>query len=175
MVTRDREAFISRIRITILLPIGVLTACAGGGSQGSVSCGLAAMNGPLVALEGFARGRALAAAPATLPDSLPGRYVAGPAGTVAISRDSTGDLQVRFDVPPPAATMQGFGVLIMAEHSTPMGILIHDGAPIPGATRIGTIEIAALGRPLYGVRVTRGEVETSACPLFPQLNTPPQK
>ncbi len=163
----------SRSRIAILFPFVVLTACNGAGRQGSVSCGLAAMNGPLVALEGFARGRALAAAPTTLPDSLPGRYVAGPAGTVALSRDSTGDLQARFDVPPPASTVPGFGVLIMAEQSTPMGIMIHDGAPIPGATSIGTIQVADSGRPLYGVRVRRGEVETTACPLFPRVSAPP--
>ncbi|HET9065088.1 MAG TPA: hypothetical protein VFN22_04630 [Gemmatimonadales bacterium] len=156
-----------RIRIAIFVPIVLLSACAGEGSRGSVSCGLAAMNGPLVALEGFARGRALAAAPGRLPDTLPGRYVAGPAGRVALSRDTNDLIQARFDVPPPERTAPGFGVLIMAERSTPMGIMIHDGAPIPGAARIGTIMVADSSRPLYGVRVTRGEVETPACPLFP--------
>lgn len=171
MVTQEMEASLTRIRVALLFPIVVLAGCAGEARQGSVSCGLAAMNGPLVALEGFARGRALAAAPGTLPDTLPGRYVAGPGGTVSLTRDPNGEIRAQFDVPPPERTSPGFGVLILAEGSAPMGIMIHDGAPIPGAAIIGTIEVADSSRPLYGVRVARGTVETDACPLFPGTRT----
>jgi len=167
MVTHDLEASVPRIRFAVLFPLVLLGACAGEGREGSVACGLAAMNGPLVALEGFARGQGLAAAPGTLPDTLPGRYVAGPGGAVSIDRAADGGIRARFDVPPPERSVPGFGVLIMAEQSTPMGIMIHDGAPIPGATWIGTIEVADSSRPLFGVRVRRAEVETEACPLFP--------
>lgn len=162
-----------RIRIAILLPLVTLAGCAGDGREGSVSCGLAAMNGPLVALEGFARGRALVVAPGTLPDTLPGRYVAGPGGTVSLTRDPSGEVRAQFDVPPPERTLPGFGVLIIAERTSPMGIMIHEGAPIPGAMMIGTIQVADSSRPLYGVRVTRGEVETAECPLFPSMATTP--
>src|SRR5690606_26102160 len=53
---------------------------AGGASsdQPSVTCGLAAMTGPLVVLEAFGRGNALDQPPATVPASLPVRLVAGP-------------------------------------------------------------------------------------------------
>lgn len=146
-----------------------LTACADGSDGGSVACGLAAMNGPLVALQGFARGDALAAAPTDLPLELPGRYVAGPSGTIRLATTDSGLVRAAMTTPPPAAASPGFGVLVVERSGAPMGVLIHDGATIPGAIVLGTVEVADGAIPLYGVRVTRAAVETEACPLFAPL------
>ena len=59
-VPRPEDLMPSVVRPAALLLLA-LTACADGRDRGSVACGLAAMNGPLVALQGFARGDALAA------------------------------------------------------------------------------------------------------------------
>ena len=61
------------------------------------------------------------------------------------------------------------GVLVVERSGAPMGVLIHDGATIPGAIVLGTVEVADGAIPLYGVRVTRAAVETEACPLFAPL------
>lgn len=154
-----------------LLMALLLAACSDGERGGSVSCGLAAMNGPLVALEGFAQGRGLAAAPSSLPDTLPGRYVAGPSAPVSIITDSTGSITARISAAPPERSAPGFGVLIM-DKSRAMGVLIHDGAPVPGAVTIGSLLVGESTLPLYGVRVVRSMVETEQCPLFPATTSP---
>jgi hypothetical protein len=148
----------------------LLAACGGRGEGGSVACGLAAMNGPLITLEGFARGDALASAPANLPLTLPGRFVAGPSGPVRLAVGDSGRLRAAFEVPPPERSLPGYGVVVLDRTGVPMGVLVYDGAPIPGAIGLGTIEVGTDALPLYGVRVTRNAVETAACPLIPNAS-----
>ncbi len=134
---------------------------------GSVSCGLAALSGPLVAMQAFGRGLGLAAAPFSVPDSTPARFVAGPVGTATLVRSDSGAILASFPTPIPDGSQPGFGVLVLDPRSEPIGLLIYEGATIPGAVRIGSVTLADSGRPLFGVQVNRSEVETADCPLFP--------
>jgi hypothetical protein len=88
-------------RIQLLITLLAVTAAGCGGSGGSVACGLAAMSGPLIALEGFARGDGIAVAPANLPPSLPARYVAGTVTTALVSRTDSLQLIAAVDAAPP--------------------------------------------------------------------------
>lgn len=134
---------------------------------GSVTCGLAALSGPLVAMESFARGSGLAEPPTALPANLPARFVAGPAGLATIAVTDSGQLAARFETAIPDRASPGYGVLVIDERGTAMGILVFDGVPIPGAVPLGDIALVDSNRTLFGVRVPRQTVETDACPLFP--------
>lgn len=153
--------------LAILTTIALASACASGDS-GSVSCGIAAMNGPLVAMEGFARGKTIVTPPVAPPASLPLRFVAGPAGNAAVSVDSSGQLIATTEAVAPENARPGYGVLIEDEKGQPMGVLIYDGLPIPGAPHLGQISVSGRSLPLLGVNVIRARVETPKCPLFPQ-------
>jgi hypothetical protein len=150
---------------TILIAAAALSACQGDG-QPSAACGIAALTGPLVALEGFARGDGMAGVPETVPPILPGRFVAGPVVSVLLSRGDSA-LVAAVDGPRPEGSKAGFGVLVTNQEQQPMGVLIYDGAVIPGAIQVGTIQVGDTLLPLLGLRVSPGTIEDARCPLFP--------
>jgi hypothetical protein len=155
---------VRRNMANLLLLLG-LSACADGDRR-SPMCGLAMLTGPLVALEGFARGDALITPPADLPPIMAGRFVAGPLVEVLMSRDADGLLLAAIDGPQPEAARPGFGVLLIDRSRQPLGVLIHDGLPVSGATRLGTIEVGDSLLPLLGVLVTPEAIETPECRMF---------
>jgi hypothetical protein len=152
------------LRATFLLTL-LLAGC-DTSEQPSVSCGIAAMTGPLVVLEAFGRGSALDAAPDAVPAALPVRLVAGPVlrGIVGKS-DSTGwVVGAEGDMPENAAT--GYGVLIVHDRIA-RGVLVFDGQPVRGAAVIGSVALGDTIIPMLGVRVDPAAIADSACPVFP--------
>lgn len=144
---------------------GSLAAC-GPSDQPSVSCGIAAMTGPLVVLESFGRGNGLAAVPSSVPASLPVRLVAGPVLRGIVGKnDSTGwVVGAEGALPQDAAT--GYGVLIV-HRGEAQGVLVFDGQPVAGATVLGSVALGDTIIPLLGVRVDPAAIADSACPVFP--------
>lgn len=142
-----------------------LAAC-GGGDRPSPACGIAALTGPLVALEGFARGDGMAVAP-VLPPSLPARFVAGPVTSALVSRNDSARLVAAVQGEVPENARPGYGVLLVDRDDGPMGILVFDGQPVRGAIDLGTIDVGDSILPLYGLRVTPSAVQDDRCPLFP--------
>lgn len=153
-----------RIHAKLLLIAG-LAGCAEA-DRPSPMCGLAMLTGPLVALEGFARGDGLLVPPAELPPFLAGRFVAGPATRVLVSRDASGAILAAVEGAAPEAARPGFGVLVVSRSLEPLGVLVHDGMAVSGATRLGSIEVGDTLLPLLGVRVTPSTIETPECPMF---------
>lgn len=143
----------------------LLAACGGQGS--STACGIAAMTGPLIALEGFARGDAIVSPPAGLPPSMPARFVAGPSGTALVSTAEGGALIASVDAPVPDGARPGYGVLLVDRSRDPLGILVYDGVPVRGALALGTLEVGDSIVPLLGLAVTPSTIEDERCPLFP--------
>lgn len=143
-----------------------LAACGGDGGS-SVTCGIAALTGPLVAKEAFAKGNTLVAPPDSAPASLPLRIVAGAAlrGNVA-TVDSLG-----WHISTPDAVADGppfgYGVLLVDRKGEVLGALVFEGVPIPGAPLLGDITLRGVTLPLLGVRVDRRQIEDPKCPLFP--------
>ncbi len=143
-----------------------LAACSGS-AGGSAACGIAALTGPLVAKEAFAKGNTLTAPPEVVPASLPLRIVAGPAlrGNVA-SVDSLG-----WHLSSPDAvhadTPLGYGVLIVDRRGDVLGVLVFEGVAIPGAPLLGDLALRDTVIPLLGVRVNRAQIEDPKCPVFP--------
>lgn len=156
-----------RIQLSILLLSGAtgLTACADS-NRASPMCGLARLTGPLMVLEGFGRGDGLANPPTGLPGMLFGRFVGGPTASVLISHAADGQLIASVDSPVPEQANPGFGVLVVSRALAPLGILIHDGMPVRGASQLGTIEVGDTILPLLGIRVTPTAIETPDCRLF---------
>lgn len=144
----------------------VLAAC-GGDRGNSVTCGIAALTGPLVAKEAFAKGNTLTAPPDSAPASLPLRIVAGAPlrGNVA-AVDSLG-----WHLATPDAVADGppfgYGVLLVDRRGDVIGALVFEGVPIPGAPLLGDITLRGVTVPLLGVRVDRRQIEDPKCPLFP--------
>ncbi len=153
-------------RIHRVLALAVLASgCAAEGP--SPTCGIAAMTGPLIALEGFARGDALVTVPAGLPPSLPARFVAGPTASALVSTDASGLLVASVDAPVPENSRPGYGVLLLDRSRDPLGILVYDGAPVRGALALGTVAVGDSLLPLLGLEVTPSAIEDARCPLFP--------
>jgi hypothetical protein len=145
--------------------LALAVAACGGGDRPSPACGIAALTGPLVALEGFARGDGLAVAP-TVPDTLPGRFVAGPVTRVLVSRNDSARLVASVEGTVPEQARPGYGVLLVDQADGPMGILVFDGQPVRGAISLGTIDVGDTILPLYGLRVAAAAIEDPRCPLF---------
>lgn len=154
-----------RIHLAVPALVTSLAACQAEGP--SPTCGIAAMTGPLIALEGFARGDALLTPPAGLPPTLPARFVAGPAVRALVSTDAGGALVASVDAEVPENARPGYGVLLVDRSRDPLGILVYDGVPVRGALSLGTIEVGDSLLPLLGLEVTPSAIEDARCPLFP--------
>lgn len=149
-----------------MLCCSLLLAACGPPRGPSVSCGIATLTGPLVVLESFGKGNALAAPPSNVPTTLPVRLVGGPVlrGIVGQPDSLTWLVGAEGNVPPDARP--GYGVLIV-HGGVAQGVLVFDGQVIPGAAVIGTVAIGPASLPLLATRVDPREIADSSCPAFP--------
>ncbi len=130
-------------------------------------CGLAAMAGLSLVLEEFNRpGRALAAAPSTLPDSLPVRLALGPLLGSVVGRNDTSLVVGVEGAIPPTHTI-GFGVLVQNPAGAAAGVILYEGQPIQGAPQLGIVNLGSKNVPLLGIRLDLGQFENPDCPTFP--------
>jgi hypothetical protein len=145
----------------VLLVLG----CAG--KDGPRPCGLSAVVGPSLLLSEFSQpGRTLATAPASLPENIVVRFVAGPAFPAIAGRaDSQWVIGVNGTMP--TDITPGYGVLILDLQEKPLGVLLYEGALIEGAPVLGSVTLGALVVPLIGIRVDPERIQEPSCPLFP--------
>ena len=154
-----------RFRLTLLLAAVTISACQDS-DRPSPLCGIAAMAGPMMVLEGFPRGDGLGEAPAQLPVSLPTRYVAGPLTAATIVQDSAGLVRATVELAAPEGASPGYGVLVTDRSRVPLGILIFDGASIPGAIEMGSVLVSGDSLPLLGIRANPEAFDDAQCPIF---------
>ncbi len=152
---------------TLLLAIAAATACGKASAGGSVSCGIAALTGPLVVHEAFGQGRALDATPPVAPAALAVRFVAGPVhhGTVATAGPGRWAVVTNGIAPP--GMRPGYGVLVVDLQGAARGVLVFEGAPVAGAPPLGTVAIGDTTLPLLGVQLDPADIERPDCPIFP--------
>ena len=147
------------------LAMAALAAC--GLSDRGTRCGITALAGPTMLLEEFTRpGTTLSAVPESMPPSLVVRMVAG-AAQRAIVGQTDSSWVIGVDGPLPTTTTPGFGVLLVDRVAGPQGVLIYVGLPIPGAPRLGTVNLATGDIPLIGLRTQTVGFQDGRCPFFP--------
>ena len=155
-----------RHRMLVTLSILLLAGC-DGQRQGSTACGIAALAGPTMLLSEFGvPGQTLSAAPSELPERLVARVAAGPAYRAVVGRaDTTWVIGVEgtFETD----DMPGFGVLILDQSATVVGVMLFAGDPLEGAPIIGEVSVADEMIPLIGIKLDRVRFEDPACPFFP--------
>ncbi|HEV2290789.1 MAG TPA: hypothetical protein VLC11_04570 [Gemmatimonadales bacterium] len=153
------------MRRTLLLLVGLAGCRQPAG--GSVTCGLAAMFGPLAILSEFSTpGQTLATPPGSLPGKLPVRLVAGPALPALVGRDH--DRWVVGVVgAPPAKFHAGYGVLVQDTAYRALGVVVYEGEIVRGAPVIGSVVLADSTVPLIGISLLPTKVEDPRCPIFP--------
>jgi hypothetical protein len=144
-----------------------LAAAACGPSNGSTACGISALAGPLSLLEQFGvPRRTLSRAPATLPERVVVRIVAGPTVPAVVGRVDT-TIVIGVDGALPAGVTTQFGVLVADPTDKVRGVMLYDTPPVAGAPQIGTVHIGTQSLPLLGVEVDLATVENPRCPFFP--------
>lgn len=148
--------------------IVLLAALAGcGKSDGpSATCGISSLTAPLVVLESFGKGNVLDQVPPDLPASVVVRYVAGPAARATMAADSAGKLRVTLPARP-VGTNVGYAVLVTDGLFRVQGVVMFEGAPVPGATTLGRVVFPDSAFPLLGVRLDPRTIADPRCPLFP--------
>lgn len=153
------------MRSHVPLPL-LLLAVACSGKDTPRPCGLSAVVGPSLLLSEFSQpGQTLATPPARLPEQIVVRYVAGPAVSAIAGRaDSQWVIGVNGEVP---EAQPGYGVLILDLQERPLGVLMYEGAVIPGAPILGSVNLGSLEVPLIGIRVDPDRIQEPGCPLFP--------
>lgn len=150
------------LRIVIL---AALAAC--GKSDGpSAACGISALTAPLVVLESFGKGNLLDQVPPDFPASLPVRFVAGPAARGSLAADSAGRLLVTLPTRP-AGSQVGYAVLVTDGLFRSQGVVVFEGAPVPGAAILGQLVFPDSAFPLLGVRLDPRSIADPRCPIFP--------
>lgn len=148
-----------------LLLLAALAGC--GKSDGpSATCGISSLTAPLVVLESFGKGNLLDQVPPDFPTSTVVRFVAGPAVKGSIQPDSSGKLRVTVSSRPEGAKA-GYAVLVTDGRFRVQGVLIYEGAPVPGATTLGSVVFPDGAIPLLGVRLDPRTIADPRCPLFP--------
>jgi len=131
------------------------------------ACGFATVAGPTLLLGEFERpGQTLSEAPASLPERLVARLVAGPAYPAIIGRNKDG-LLVGVDGPLPAGVIPGFGVLVLDQQGKARGVFLYESRPIKGAPTLGTLNVNSKTVPLIGIQVDPARIEDARCPFFP--------
>jgi len=136
-------------------------------SSGSVSCGLDAFTKPLAVKQAFAQGGVVTALPETMPTGLAVRLIAGPAWHASVAGDggagwrvtTTGTVAKNADI--------GYGVVVIDQNNSPLGVLAFPGRSIVGAPELGRLAIADTLVPLLGVRIDAAAIQDSTCPVFP--------
>ena len=155
-----------RHRMLVTLSILLIAGC-DGQRKGSPACGIAALAGPTMLLSEFGvPGQTLAATPSELPERLVARLAAGPAYRAVVGRaDTTWVIGVEGTFE--ADDMPGFGVLVLDQSATAIGVMLFEGDPLEGAPILGEVSIGNEMIPLIGIKLDRVRFEDPACPFFP--------
>ena len=149
------------------IPLAALLLNACGKPGVGATCGFSAVAGSTVLLGEFSRpGQTLSEAPATLPERLVVRLVAGPAYPAIVGRNAEG-LLVGIDGPLPPGVIPGFGVLILDPTGKAHGVLLYESRPIKGAPTLGGVSVSSKTVPLIGIQVDPARIEDARCPFFP--------
>lgn len=147
-----------------LLLVVTLAACA----DRDEACRLTLVAGPMAVMEGFARGAGISEAPAVVPARLVARYLGGPAALATVRPDSaSGGWRITAEPPDADTPTPGYAVLVTDRTLAPLGVLLYDGAVLPGYPEIGRVAVGGFVLPLLGVRVDPATVTDAQCPLFP--------
>ena len=159
-------------RIAIILSVTFLAACSGKTSENSASCGFTAMAGATAALQQFGGGtKVLTEAPPELHGHVPVRVVGH--GTVSAPVEQTSDgprVEYSGEGFPPTP---GFGLALVEDSAdTFKGVLVYEVTPPVGYPQLGQVAGDGHTIPLYGARVTWGQVSTPRCPLFADIGSP---
>jgi len=134
---------------------------------GTTACGIASLAGPVMILDQFSvPGQTLSVPPQNLPEEVAVRVAAGPAVRGLIGRTDSLIL-VGVDQPIPTTPVPGFGVLITGLDGRVRGVILFEGAPIPGAPHLGSVQVAERNVPLIGLRVDPRRIDDARCPMFP--------
>jgi hypothetical protein len=155
-----------RHRMLVTLSILLVAGC-DGQRQGGAACGIAALAGPTMLLSEFGvPGQTLSATPSQLPERLVARVAAGPAYRAVVGRaDTTWVIGVEGTFE--ADDMPGFGVLVLDQSATAVGVMLFSGEPLEGAPILGQVSVANEIIPLIGIKLDRTRFEDPACPFFP--------
>ncbi len=130
-------------------------------------CGFGALAGYTVLRDQFSQPQqTLSAPPASLPEKLVVRLVAGPAYPAFTGR--TGEtLVVGVEGTLPANARPTYGVLVIDPGGVARGVVLYENEIVRGAPRIGTVSLGSSVVPLIGVQVDLARVQDANCPLFP--------
>ena len=142
-----------------------LAAC--GKSDGSATCGIASLTGPLVVKESFGKGNSLSRPPEQMPPTIHVRLVAGPAFLATVEPSDSGGWLVKSGTRLSPLAKPGYGVLIVDFHGVTQGVLVFDGRAVAGAPDLGRLAIGDTVLPLLGVSLDPTTMEDPKCPVFP--------
>lgn len=155
------------MRILTSCALTLVFAAAGCGGEPRPSCGIVGLAGPTMLLEEFGvPNRTLGEPPATLPDRLVARMVAGPALPALAGHTDSGWV-IGIEGALPAGAAPTYGVLVQDPSARARGVLLYEGGVIQGAPQIGTVAFGAKMIPLIGIEVDLAQFEAPQCPLFP--------
>ena len=154
-------------RSLVVLPL-VLAACEGN-PENSPSCGLASIAVASMVMQSLQDlSHAVAAPPASVPDSLPAKVVGHGTVRSTVSRRPEG-LALRYEgenLP----TLPGFGLLLVDDSlEVVRGVLIFEPESPPGFAKLGTIATDNTALPLIGLRVHWPSLNAPRCPMFQPL------
>ena len=149
-----------------LMAVALATVGCGPAGRGT-NCGIAALAGPTMLLEEFTRpGSTLATVPNGMPEVLPVRVVAGGAQRALVGKTDTSWI-IGVDGPLAAEPAPGFGVLVVDRATGPRGVLLYQGHPIPGAPKLGRVNLGEINIPFIGLTTQTAGFQDAGCPLFP--------
>jgi hypothetical protein len=148
----------------VFLPL-LLAAC-GGNPENSAACGFAAIAaGSLVMQSLQDLSHAVAAPPANIPDTLPGKVVGR--GTTRLVKSTGPDGLVLHYEGDGLPKLPGFGLLLVDDSlEVVRGVLIFEPEGPPGFAKIGTITSSDAQVPLLGLRVHWPSLNAPRCPMF---------
>jgi hypothetical protein len=154
---------VARLPLAMIL---ALTAC--DKTAGDALCGFNAVAGSTILLNQFSvPNSTLATPPATLPEKLVVRLVAGPAYRGLSGKvGESWVIGMEGDLPP--NIHPAFGVLILDKSSKARGVVLFESPPVKGAPPIGTVSIGSASVvPLLGLEIDPTAFEDAHCPFFP--------
>jgi len=155
-------------RVSGLAILSAIACSACGRPSANPACGITALAGATMLLDQFGvPDQTLTSAPRTVPAVLPVRLAAGPAwrGLVSMAADSS--WIIRLEGTLPAASLPGFGVLIVSSDGTPRGVMLYVGRPVSRAPVVGSVTSDTLTIPLLALQTNTTGLEDPACPFFP--------
>lgn len=151
-------------------------AACGRGSNGSPTCGIAALAGPSLITSQLSNARAVITDPPRgVPESLPTLVIQpqrNERGAVIAGRDAEGKVSMQYRGQ--SFPQRGYALLVVDDTSQrAMGVLVLDQEEPQGRPAIGTIIGGSTVLNLFGVRVDWANVSNPRCPLFGPAPTNP--